>query len=37
MNQERYKDLNLSPPKEGFELYRYKNAEEMTTQGWSGL
>ena len=37
MNQERYKDLNLSPPKEGFEFYRYKNAEEMTTQGWSGL
>jgi hypothetical protein len=37
MNQERYKDLNLSPPKEEFELYRYKNVEEMRTQGWSGL
>ena len=29
--------LNLTPPKEGFELYRHKNAKEMTTQGWSGL
>jgi hypothetical protein len=29
--------LNLVPPEEGFELYRYKNAEEMTTRGWSGL
>jgi hypothetical protein len=37
MNQERYKDLNLSPPNEEFELYRYKNVEEMRTQGWSGL
>jgi hypothetical protein len=30
-------DLNLVPPEEGFELYRYKNVEEMRTQGWSGL
>ena len=37
MNQERYKDLNLSPPKEEFELYRYKNVGEMRTQGWAGL
>jgi hypothetical protein len=37
MNQGRYEDLNLTPPKEGFELYRYKNAERMSTQGWSGL
>jgi hypothetical protein len=37
MNQERYKDLNLSPPNEGFKLYRYKNVEEMRPQGWSGL
>jgi len=29
--------LNLVPPEEGFELYRYKNAEGMTTRGWSGL
>ena len=36
MSQERYEDLNLVPPEEGFELYRYKNAQEMTTQGWSG-
>jgi hypothetical protein len=37
MNQERYKDLNLSPPKGEFELYRYKNVEKMRTQGWLGL
>jgi hypothetical protein len=37
MSQERYEDLNLVPPEEGFALYRYKNAQEMTTQGWSGL
>ena len=37
MSQDLYKDLNLTPPEEGFELYRYKNAEEMTTRGWSGL
>jgi hypothetical protein len=29
--------LNLTPPEEGFELYRHKNAKEMTTKGWSGL
>jgi hypothetical protein len=29
--------LNLLPPEQGFELYRYNNAEEMTTRGWSGL
>jgi hypothetical protein len=29
--------LNLLPPEEGFELYRYKNVEKMRTQGWSGL
>jgi hypothetical protein len=37
MNQERYNDLNLSPPKEEFELYRYKHVEKMRTQGWSEL
>jgi hypothetical protein len=37
MSQERYEDLNLVPPEEDFELYRYKNAQEMTTRGWSGL
>jgi hypothetical protein len=37
MNQERFEDLNLVPPEEGFELYRYKNAEKMRTSGWSGL
>jgi hypothetical protein len=29
--------LNLVPPEEGFGLYRYKNAQEMTTRRWSGL
>jgi hypothetical protein len=37
MNQERFEDLNLVPPEEGFELYRYKKAEKMRTSGWSGL
>jgi hypothetical protein len=37
MSQERYEDLNLVPPEEGFELYRYKHAERMSTRGWSGL
>ena len=37
MNQERFEDLNLVPPEEGFELYRYKNAEKMRTSGWLGL
>jgi hypothetical protein len=36
MGEERYEGLNLTPPAEGFELYR-KNAGEMTTRGWSGL
>jgi hypothetical protein len=26
----------LSPPGEGFELYRYKNADEMRTKNWHG-
>jgi hypothetical protein len=37
MGKELYEGLNLKPPEEGFELYRYKNAEQMSTQGWSGL
>ena len=37
MSQERFEDLNLVPPEEGFELYRYKYAEKMRTSGWSGL
>ena len=37
MSQEDYKELNLRPPGPGFELYRHKNAEQMSTQGWSGL
>ena len=37
MSEEHYEDLNLRPPEEGFELYRHKYAEQMRTQGWSGL
>ena len=37
MGKELDEGLYLTPPKEGFELYRHKNAKEMTTQGWSGL
>jgi hypothetical protein len=37
MSQERNDDLNLLPPKGGFELHRYKNAEKMRTSGCSGL
>src|SRR5829696_7035827 len=37
MGKELYEGLNLMPPAEGFELSRHKNAEQMTTQGWSGL
>jgi hypothetical protein len=37
VGEEPDEDLNLVPPEEGFELYRYKNVEEMRTQGWSGL
>jgi hypothetical protein len=28
--------LNLTPPEGGYELYRYKNAEEIKTKGWHG-
>jgi hypothetical protein len=37
MSQERYEDLHLRPPEEGFELYRHKNVDEMMTREWSGL
>jgi len=37
MSQEHYEDLNLVSPEEGFELFRYKNAEGMKSRGWSGL
>ncbi len=37
MGEDPDEGLNLVPPEEGFELYRHKNAEEMSTQGWSGL
>jgi hypothetical protein len=36
MGKELYGGLNLMPSAEGFELYHHKNAEQMTTQGWSG-
>ena len=28
--------LNLTPPEGGYELYRYKNVEEIKTKGWHG-
>src|SRR5215204_145798 len=37
MGKELYEGLNLTPPDEGFELFRHKNTERMTTRGWSGL
>ena len=37
MSEEQHEELNLTPPKEGFDLYRHKNAEQMRTRGWSGL
>jgi hypothetical protein len=37
MSQERYEDLNLVPPEQDFELYSHKNADRMSTRGWSGL
>lgn len=37
MGEEPDEGLNIVPPEEGFELYRYKNVEKMRTQGWSGL
>jgi hypothetical protein len=37
MSNEPHPNLNLAPPEEGFELYRHRNAEQMTTRGWSGL
>ena len=32
-----YEGLNLTPPDEGFELYRHKNTEDLGTRGWTGL
>src|SRR5215208_6913506 len=37
MGKELYEGLNHMPPAERFALSRHKNAEQMTTQGWSGL
>ena len=28
--------LDLTPPEEGFELYRHKDTEKMRTKSWSG-
>jgi hypothetical protein len=30
-------ELNLTPPAEGFELYRHKDVGETKTGGWPGL
>jgi hypothetical protein len=35
--EERHEGLNLTPPAEGFELYRHKRAANTATRGWSGL
>jgi hypothetical protein len=32
-----HEELNLTPPAEGFELYRHKDAGETRVGGWSGL
>jgi hypothetical protein len=32
-----YEGLDLTPPEEGFELYRHKNAEGLGIRGWTGL
>jgi hypothetical protein len=32
-----YEGLNLTPPGEGFELYRHKNARRRVGSGWPGL
>ncbi|MBA2534760.1 MAG: hypothetical protein H0V21_07095 [Rubrobacter sp.] len=37
MGKELDEDLNLTPPGEGFELFKHKNAESKRTRGWSGL
>ncbi len=37
MAEGRYEGLNLTPPEEGFELYRHKNTGNTVTRGWSGL
>jgi len=29
--------LNLTPPGEGFELYRHKNSGSTRTKGWHGM
>ncbi len=33
----REEGLNLTPPKGGYELYRYKNAESLQTSKWHGF
>ncbi len=37
MAERSYEDLNLTPPEEGFKLYRHKKATNTATRGWSGL
>jgi hypothetical protein len=32
-----YEGLNLTPPGEGFELWRHRNSGRLGTEGWSGL
>ena len=37
MDERSQEGLNLTPPGEGFELYRHRNAARLSTRGWSGL
>ena len=37
MDERSKKGLNLTPPGEGFDLYRHRNADRLNTRGWSGL
>ncbi len=37
MDDNAYEGLNLTPPEEGFELYRHKNKGRLGKGGWTGL
>jgi hypothetical protein len=37
VGEELNEGLNLTPPEEGFKLYKHKNAESTRTRGWSRL
>jgi hypothetical protein len=35
-HEDEREDIELTPPGEGFELYRHRKAGEMRTEGWHG-